>query len=192
MDTKVSKLTAQIAAQIKNGDFGPSGEYFISTRKLSETYGVSIDSACKIMVGLREKRVITLQEKCSYITTGYAAPQTPYGKHLAQNRRKILGMIVNRIDNPFFSSVAIELNRLAAEHGYQLMIVNSNYQIEREIQLTDEFVRIGASGLFVCPSSEAVDTGLYSSCPLPIVAWGRHCGSADCDTVLVNNYTAGK
>lgn len=118
MNLKVPLITEQIALRLHQGEFGRSGELFISVKALAAECSVSVDSAFQIMKTLAERRLIRLHGKRYYITTGYVPVQTSYGKLLASSRCKSTGMIVNRIESPFFSLITKELSRAAAYSGY--------------------------------------------------------------------------
>ncbi|MBQ2725505.1 MAG: substrate-binding domain-containing protein [Clostridia bacterium] len=191
MENKLTLLTRQITADLKAGKFGESGEFFLTNRQLSADYGISINSACKIMTELIRLRLIRLHGKRYYITTGYASRHTPYGKLLAENRRKLLGMIVNKIDHPFFAALTKELCKAAADNGYTLLVSSSSNRVLREAEIIDEFISLGVSGIFACPGIDQDLLNLYALCPLPVVSLGRDLGIPNCDAVLVNNYSAG-
>lgn len=191
MENKITTLISKLSADLREGRFGKSGEYFITTRQLSADYNTSIDSACKIMAELCRLRLIRLHGKRYYITTGYASPQSPYGKQLVRNQRNLLGMIVNKIDHPFFSALTKELCKAAAEAGYTLLISSSSNQVQREAEIIDEFISLGVSGIFTCPGIDDELLDVYTLCLLPVVSLGRNLGIPHCDAVLVDNYSAG-
>jgi len=192
MPLKVSLITEQIALRLQQGEFGQAGKPFISVKTLAAEYGVSINSAFRIMTALAERRLIQLQGKHYYITTGYVPAQTPYGMLLASSRRKCFGMIVNRIESPFFSIVTKELSIAAADRGYSLYVLCNNNNPEREIQLIDELIEAGVCGIFTNSVISSDLRAVYGRCPLPVVSIGRDLGLTNCDTILVDNVRAGR
>jgi len=192
MKSKVPLITEEIATRLQQGEFGRSGELFISVKALAAECGVSIDSAFHIMKSLAERRFIRLHGKHYYITTGYVPVQTPYGKLLAASRRKSFGMIVNRIESPFFSLITKELSRAAAYSGYSLYVLCNNNDPKRETQLIEELLELGVCGIFTNTGIFPEVQTVYSSCPLPVVSIGRDIGLDGCDTVLVDNENAGR
>ena len=191
MSTKIAELSERIAEKILAGDFGPPGEVFPTARRIVKDYDVSLDSAVKILGELTAARLIRLEGNRYYVTTGYAPPDSPLGEKLSRSRGKILGMILNTIDSPFFSSLAKELSTAADHAGYTLIIADSGNRPVRDAELLDRFIALGAAGIFLAPSISA-DPALYARCPLPLVSLGRDPGLSNCDAVTVNNEAAGR
>jgi len=192
MRSKIPHLIQQLSDSLKNGSFGKSGEYFLSVKMLATEYDVSTESAFKIMNALAKQRLIRLKGKHYYITTGHVLPQTPYGTLLAASRRKSFGMIVNRIESPFFSAIIRELSIAAEEIGYFLHVLCNDNTPEREARMIDELLELGVCGIFTNAGISPEIRNIYSTCPLPLVSIGRNLGLANSDTVLVDNENAGK
>ncbi len=192
MKQKIPFITEQLAERLRKGEYGQAGDKFISVKTLAEQCGISINSAFKIISTLTEMRLIRLHGKHYYITTGYVSPQTPYGILLASSRRKSFGMIVNRIESPFFSAIVKELSSAAADRGYSLYVLCNNNDLEREVQMIDELINLGVCGIFTNSGISPELKAVYSICPLPVVSIGRDLSLANCDNVLVDNAYAGK
>lgn len=190
MKTKISGLAETLAREIREGRFGPSGAVFPTARGIVKDCGVSLDSAMRILTSLTEARLVRLEGNRHYVTTGYAAPDSPLGEKLARSRRNILGMLLNTVDSPFFSSLAKELSTAADHAGYTLLIADTGNRPDRDAELLDRFIGLGASGIFIAPSISA-DPELYGRCPIPLVSLGRDLGLSNCDAVTVNNEAAG-
>ena len=188
--SKIIPLIDTIASDIQSGAFGLAGERFLTIRDLAKRFSVSLESACNIMAALSERKLVRLYGKNYYVTNGYVPSATPLGSLLRQTRRPLLGMLVKNIDNPFFSSLAKELSEAAHRVGYRL-IVSSGESTKREAEMLEEFLALGVSGVFTCPGSEATPNEAYATYPLPLVSLGRELPFANCDNVLVDNYSAG-
>jgi len=185
-------LTEQIAENLKNGSYGTAGSLFLTVRALSSAYQISMESACKIMAALQEKHLIRLCGKHYYITNGYVPPDSPYGIQLARTRQPLLALIVNRLESPFFSALAKRMSLTAERYGYTLLIVCGNNQPQREAELIDSMITLGVCGIFTNPSIAPEARDIYANCPLPVIFIGRESGLPNCDTVLVDNISAGK
>ncbi len=188
---KISHLTEEIAADLTGGAYGGPGTPFPTARTLVGTFGVSFDSASGILAALKERRLIRLGGNRYYVTTGYVPPQTPYGERLSRTRRGFLGLIVNSVGSPFFSSLAKELSDVSARAGYPLLIADTGNQPDRDPELIDRFVEDGAAGIFTAPSIAAAPE-YYARCPLPLVSLGRDLGIPNCDAVTADNRAAGR
>ena len=192
MHNRLRLLTEQLATDLKQGKYGPAGNPFLTVRALSAAHQISFDSACKIMNALQEKHLIRLCGKHYYITSGYVPPDSPYGVQLARTRQPLLALIVNRLESPFFSALAKRMSVTAERYGYTLLIVCSSNQARREAELLDNMLSLGVCGIFTNPSIAAEVREVYAHCPLPVVSIGRDLALPNCDTVLVDNASAGR
>jgi LacI family transcriptional regulator len=101
---------------------------------------------------------------------------------------QIIGLIISDIQNPFFTSVVRGVEDVAYDHGYTLLLCNSDEDPAKERLYIDTMLAERVAGVIVSPVAE-VDN--YSSVPLragvPIVAMDRRMRDLDVDTVVVNN-----
>ncbi|MBE6613537.1 MAG: hypothetical protein E7632_13715 [Ruminococcaceae bacterium] len=185
------ELLYTLESELRAGVFGAPGERFLTTRQLASRHGMAMARACRLMEALRDRRLIRLWGKHHYISTGFVRPDTPFGEVLTSTRRKLFGMIVRCIDNPFFASLSGELSAACADAGYRLILSCSENSPEQEQQIVDEYIDIGVSGIFTCPSLSPDAREVYGLCPLPVAALGQDLHLANCDMVLVDNYNAG-
>jgi DNA-binding LacI/PurR family transcriptional regulator len=77
----------------------------------------------------REK-VLRAIESCGYYPNEQA-------RTLASGKSNILGVVVSDISNPFFPELVKSIETAAFEHGYDLILANTNYDSER----TSNYVR---------------------------------------------------
>ena len=188
---KVDVLTERLAQALRSGEYGAAGSRFITVRELASRHKLSLESACAVMSRLSERRLVRLYGKHYYLTTGFASLDTPLGQLLRKSRKKLLAMLVNSIDNPFFASLAKELGAAAYADGYQLILSSSDGNVTHETEILDEFISLGAAGVFACPGLSSELYNVYSTYPLPLISLGRDLATHDRDCVLVDNYSAG-
>ena len=188
---RASLLADELENELRAGNFGVSGDRFLTARELSGKYVLSPENACRLLSELSRRNLIRLDGKNYFITTGPAVIGTPYHKKLAGTRRKLFGLILNTIDNPFFSSLAKELSAACEAVGYGLIISSSLGDAKTESRIAEEFLGLGVSGIFSCPGVDPELSGVYTSFPLPVVFLGRDIGISGRDVVLVDNYSAG-
>ena len=86
--TSLNGLVELIESEIKEGKFGLPGRRFPQTREIGEMYNVSLVTAHKVMVKLRERGIIELVGKKYYLTHGRVSKSSPLGK-LKDNDKKI-------------------------------------------------------------------------------------------------------
>ncbi len=187
----VTRHTEAIAREIKAGECGEPGMQFFSTRGLAARYGCSLVTAQKVMVALREMGLITLDGKKYYLTHGRVGKKTPYAKKRGEVR-KLIGFHVTNMESPFFASLVQKAEQAARKRGYRLVAASSKYSAAEETEILRMFHEIGAAGVLSCPGVSEETAALYKKCILPHVFLCRNPKGAHGDSVLVDNYSAGR
>ncbi len=112
---------------------------------------------------------------------------------LRSRRSRIVGLVVPSITNTFFAQMASEFEALAIESGYDIAIVTSNEDQEREHERIQALMFRQIEGLIVYPSSDfGIGMGLHHANLPPTVVMDRGLGLQDFDTVGLNNLLAGE
>ena len=177
--------------KIIDGDFGAPGSHFLTTRALAQTRGISLVTAQRVLVGLKDEQLIELHGKKYYLTHGRIAKDTPLGRLETENT-KLLGFHVTNIGNPFFSSLAKAVEKSAVAAGYKLIIAGSSYQLAQEKSSLETFRNLGAMGVLSCPGVDQKTASLYQTYVLPHVFLGRKPEGTKAEAVLVNNSPAAR
>ena len=68
-------------------------------------------------------------------------------RQLAQKRTHTIGVLVNDLRNPFFGEVVDGIEAAAAEHGFQILILNGRRDPERELAAVETFLQFRVEGL---------------------------------------------
>ncbi len=113
-------------------------------------------------------------------------------KFYDRRQKNIFGVLVNNINNPFFSSVLQNLQAVACENQMQLIVSDGGGIRERERDIMDMFFELGCCGVFNCSSLSSYQQPYFSRYPLPIVTLAEDVDLPNADTVLVDNLSAGK
>jgi LacI family transcriptional regulator len=112
---------------------------------------------------------------------------------LRSRRSRIVGLVVPSITNTFFAQMASEFEALAIESGYDIAIVTSNEELDREHERIQALMFRQIEGLIVYPISDfSIGKGLEQSHLPPTVVMDRGVGLRDHDTVGLNNVLAGE
>lgn len=107
---------------------------------------------------------------------------------LRSNRSKIVGLIVPRLNDPFFSTVAHAVNSVAADKGYSVLIVTSNDEEESEYRQAQMMVLRGVEGIVIIPGA-----GYHSKLNRPefeqisLVALDKPIDEPTVDSVVIEN-----
>lgn len=128
-----------------------------------------------------------------------AARSLGYHKNLAASqlrtgRVRVVGVLVPSLTDTFFSSVVSELEKIAAQEGYQVLIASSGDDPRHEIAQLSALLGWHPSGIIAMPCANTLPTNLRREFSrLPIVVADR-VGESDLpiDTVVVDNYAAGR
>ncbi len=78
-------------------------------------------------------------------------------RQLAQRRTHTLGVLVDDLRNPFFGEVVEGIEAAAAEHGYQILILNGHRDAHRETLAVETFLQFRVEGLVLVGARVADD-----------------------------------
>ena len=107
-----------------------------SIREVARAAGVSTATVSHVINNTRfvseevRARVLEAVEHCGYYPNAHA-------RSLASGRSQIIGLLISDIANPFFPELVKSIETAAYEHGYDVVLSNTNYDAER----TSHYVR---------------------------------------------------
>lgn len=133
-----------------------------------------------------KRRVVAAAEKYHYQPNQLA-------QSLQKRRSSTIGVIVPEIRHHFFSTVISGIEEVAYEHGYTIMVCQSNETIEREIINTQALVANRVAGLLIAISSETTQYDHLESVMrhgVPLVQFDRVVEELDTSKVVVDDYMA--
>ena len=183
---KLEFIAKNYIEEIGKGTFGNSGDFFITTRELAKENEISLEYANKVMNIIVDNKTIMLLGKHYYITKGQIKIDSPMHKKL--KLKKTFGMIVSNLQNAFISGLVNEVANIVENCGYSLLI-----QISDDIDnVLNDFLECGVSGIFIDPfiAKNYIDSFMFY--PLPIVFLGFDATNINRDSIIVDNYSAGK
>lgn len=107
-------------------------------------------------------------------------------QRLRAGRSRVIGLIMSDIQNPFFTSVVWGIEDLAYQHGYSLVLCNSDEDVQKEQLYIEILSRERVAGVIILP------TGIDYCAPLlnlrmPVVMMDRIVTGFNADTVVVEN-----
>lgn len=121
----------------------------MSTLKdIAKAAGVSLATASRVLnggKGISQKtcdQVLQIAKELNYIPNLSA-------KILAGKNSKMIGMIVPEIDSNYFAKIIFEVEQQLQKHGYFLLIANTQYKKEKEIQALNTFCTYNVEGIFL-------------------------------------------
>jgi LacI family transcriptional regulator len=127
--------------------------------------------------------VLEVIEKLNYKVNSIA-------RSLKSNRTFTVGFLTPEIANDFFMTVAQGVENALREHGYNMIICNSNESAEQEVERLELLVEKCVDGVIIAPSTSCGDhLQFLTRSGLPTVLVDRLAEGFDCDAVLVDNAT---
>ncbi|MBS4179385.1 LacI family DNA-binding transcriptional regulator [Lederbergia citrea] len=142
-----------------------------------------INKSDKISVKTREK-VEAIIKELNYLPNSSA-------RSLVSKKTKILSLMITDIANPFFTSVARGAEDKAMQMGYQLMLCNSDENLEKESKYIDMLISTGTDGVLIAPANDSSKKNIQTLTKynIPFVLLDRHIKDLKCDQVLSDNET---
>ena len=90
-------------------------------------------------------KVLRAIEKCNYYPNEQA-------RSLASGRSQMLGVLVSDISNPFFPELVKSIESAAFEHGYDVMLLNTDYDAARTLHYVRRIIQRKVAGVALMTS----------------------------------------
>ncbi|WP_221565789.1 LacI family DNA-binding transcriptional regulator [Alkalihalobacillus sp. TS-13] len=115
-------------------------------------------------------------------------------RSLTLKESKLLTLLISDIANPFFTKLARGAEDKARELGYQLMLCNTDEDIEKEKVYINTIISTGADGVLFSPAnnSSSKHIKLFNKYQIPFVLVDRDLPDVKVDKVLGDNYSGTK
>jgi len=178
-----------IKERISAGRYGKTGSNFLSVRELTKEMGVSLVTAHRIMKILKDDGFLILIGKRYAVSIPKKSSGTRANIFSAK-KKKIIGLVVTNLDNPFFSMLAKQAELAALNAGMKIIIAGSNYDLKKESDILNMFIHAGVSGILSCPGVHPDTYKLYSALVVPFVFMARSPENIEGDTVMVHQFNA--
>ena len=132
----------------------------MNIREVARRAGVSTATVSRVVNGTApvdsdtEKRVRAVIEHTGYYPNTHA-------RTLGTGKSYMYGLIISDIENPFFPEVVKCFERLAVEHGYEVLIANTDYQAEKTEVCVRRMLERKVDGVAIMTSE--MDPGLIQT-----------------------------
>ncbi|UII19538.1 LacI family DNA-binding transcriptional regulator [Fulvivirga ligni] len=134
--------------------------------------------------GISDKLVIKVHKKIKEL--GYRPNQFAQG--LRTGRTNIIGLMVEDISNPFFASIAKEIEDKALQNNYKIVYCSTENDRDRAKEFLNMFTTLGVDGCIIAPTmgmeddiKELMNNGM------DVVLFDRKFKNISNDVVMVNN-----
>lgn len=160
-------------------------------KDVAERAGVSIATVSYVINNSRRVSADTRDRVNDAIQQlGFRLNQT--AQSLRRQRTSMIGLIVPDNSNPFFAEIARGVEEVGFDHGFAVMLCNSNSMIEREIEYIELVLSRQVAGIILSstsPSVEHVDKIIEAG--VPVGLFYRSAGELSLDTYQIDNVRAG-
>ncbi len=129
-----------------------------SIRDVARVAGVSTATVSHVINNTRfvseevRARVLEAVEQCGYYPNAHA-------RSLASGRSHVLGLVVSDISNPFFPELIKSIETAAFERGYNVILLNTNYDPERAAEYVRRLSELKTAGVALMTSE--LDSELF-------------------------------
>lgn len=130
------------------------------------------------------KKVLRAAERLNYRRNNIASS-------LRLNKTGIIGVIIPSAEINFFGSVVHGIESLANQHGYNVLIYQSNESMEHEKKGIETLLHARVDGILVSMAKETMEYSHFldaKKAKVPIVFFDRANDNLQIDSVVINDY----
>jgi LacI family transcriptional regulator len=149
--------------------------------------GATVSRALNNRKGTSEETRILVQEAAERMN--YRRDRIAYS--LRSGRTNIIGVIIPSAEINFFGSVVHGIESMANQHGYNVLIYQSNEQPEYEQKGIETFLSSRVDGILASIAKETTDFSHYLEIKergVPLVFFDRANDSLNIPSVVINDY----
>jgi LacI family transcriptional regulator len=164
----------------------------VTIQDVAQAAGVSRQTVSRAINDLSEispqtrDRVLRIAEEMGYRPNSIA-------RGLATQRTGTLGLVIPDVANAFFSDVARGAEHVAYDEGYNVLLCNTEENVQRELDVLQSLEEKRVDGVVLCSSRLADDDleEVVSSYPAAVLV-NRRLESDDVGIVLINDDAGGQ
>ena len=160
-------------------------------RTIAEKLGVS---TATVSLAMRDSKKISSdmrkRVKAALAEAGYVYQRGAAG--LRTSKTHTVGVVVNNVSDPFFSTLLASLEEALAETGRTVFLCNTNESVSRQADFMQRMLEYNADGVIVSPAirSTPEDFPSRSGLTSPLVFVSRTMFGLDFDHVVNDDYEA--
>jgi len=163
----------------------------ITIASVAKRVGVSTTTVSRVLNGLAGRYRISKSTEESVLRVaaelGYTPDQLARGLRL--RRTQTIGLVIPDISNPFFSTVARNIEIEARKAGYSIILNDTQEDTKLEVDSISLLLSRKVDGLIICPEGkESEHLKPLSSSGLPMVIVDRHFPEMKCPYIISDNY----
>ncbi|MFH7827550.1 LacI family DNA-binding transcriptional regulator [Kluyvera chengduensis] len=166
-----------------------------TVEQVARALDISITTVRLVLGGKAEQYRISVktQQRINDYVAENGLVVNQIARSLKLNKTETLGLVIPRLSNLFFSTLAEKLESCCRQAGYQLMIASTYSDSDHENSLVEGLLARNVDGLFVVPSTR--ESQLHHqklARKRPLVLLDRDFGESDVSLVVSDNYNGSK
>lgn len=162
----------------------------VKIKDVADAAGVSTATVSRVLADKPhvrsevKKRVLAVVKELNYQPNRVA-------QSLRSNTSKIIALIVADIENPFFQRVSRAVDDAAQELGYNVMLCNTDEDIDKEKKCLDLLRVENVAGIILSPTKKGLANFADTyALDIPMIMIDRHVHNFDVDNVLIDNVSS--
>lgn len=163
----------------------------ISIKEVAKAAGVSTATVSNVFSG-RKPVNPDLAEKVRKVAKDLGYTVNKAASLLRSGRNSVVCVLVPDLSDPFFTSIITRIEHHAREDGYEIIIGNSDDDVEVEAGRLNALLAWEPAGAIVIPCTDELPKCLVEGQTPPCVLVDRIANFDVADTVTINNFGAGE
>jgi len=163
----------------------------VTLESIAQTLGISRTTVSRVLTGQAARYRISEATREQVLQTamemGYVPDQLARG--LRTRRTNTIGLVIPDISNPFFSTIARNIESQARKAGCSIILSDSQEDTQLEIESLRVLQGRKVDGLIICPvGEEYAHLKPITESGLPMVIVDRYFPEIECPYVVSDNY----
>src|SRR5947209_16427949 len=123
----------------------------MSTVRIKEVAKLARVSTATVSHVINKTRFVSDNTKRKVLSAIERIGYTPniHARNLASGRSRMLGLIISDITNPFFPDLVKSIQERALELGYDVIVLNTNYDPERDARYVQRLLELRVRGVMI-------------------------------------------
>jgi len=144
----------------------------MSTVRIKEVAKLARVSTATVSHVINKTRFVSDSTKRKVLSAIERIGYTPniHARNLASGRSRMLGLIISDITNPFFPDLVKSIQEKALELGYDVIVLNTNYDPERDARYVQRLLELRVRGVMILTTEMSLSViERFSSREIPVV-----------------------
>src|SRR5258705_7626228 len=128
-----------------------NGNNVVRIKDVALEAGVSTATVSHVINRTKHVTDVTRQKVLRVIKKHHYHPNA-HARSLASGRSNMIGLLVSDIANPFFPELVKSIEAAAFEHGFNILLFNTNYDAQRAADYVRRLIELKVAGVVMATS----------------------------------------